>query len=157
MAIARVGTGSGDNTAGGVTSLTIPYTPSATGNLLALMGSFGGSGLGAVTVADNTSTSWTVRSASGPTFGDIAIVAYRENIPSGITSVTLTFGVTAFGHATVEEFSGVATSSSQDGAAVTATAASPASTLGSGNLTATGTTDLILAAAGADDSANTAW
>lgn len=153
MAIARVGTGSGKQNIAGATSKVITYSFTA-GNLGVVAGAF--SANTTVTVADSSATGWTVltQSDSGP---NVAFVAYRANMPAGITSVTISCTGSAFGAAAADEFSGVATSSPQDGSAVLATNNGPVNTLASGNLTASQAGDLIVGAASADDGSNVAW
>lgn len=153
MTITRFGTGSGKQSFVNQSSKTITYSFTA-GKHAVVAGSIYGT---TITVSDSSSTSWTVQKITdgGP---NSAFVAYRENMPSGITSVTVTSDILAYGAVWVDEWDGVATSSSQDGSAVTAVNnTTPVNSLGTGNITPTDPNCLIYAAGSADDNSTTAW
>lgn len=152
--ITRFGTGSGKQNFVSQGSKAIAYAFTA-GKHGIVSGSIYGT---TVSVVDSSSTAWTVVKVAdaGP---NLVFVAYRENMPSGITSVTPTSDNSgAYGAVWVDEWSGVATSSSQDGSAVTAVNnTTPVNSLATGNLTATDPNCLIYAVGSGDDGSNTAW
>lgn len=163
MAILRVGTGGTEQNFNAVTtsqSYTMPaYT---TGNWLALLFCVHGTGTtnSVPTVVGNTGGAWTVKNnvagASGNWFN--ATIAYLESAVAGITALTIG-NLDATGNfitAKSEQFSGVATSGSFD-TTQSANAASPATTLASGNITLADPNGLVLGVCIADDSSNTAW
>lgn len=156
MTIARVGAGSSVVEVNGGTSIPISYTPNAAGNLLTV--STGVVSNSTPTVADSGSTSWSVRSVSVNPSGlenEVAQVGYRENIPSGLTGVTVSIATTTYGWAKVEEWSGAATSSVYDATSgdVTANGGTNGTSLASGSLTPSDAADLILGICTNDDTA----
>jgi hypothetical protein len=167
--IARVGTGGTEQNFNSVTTsqtYTLPaYTP---GNWLCLPMVVHGTGTtnSVPTVTGSSGGAWNVRNnvigASGKWFN--ATIAYRENAPAGMTSVTIG-NLDATGNfitAKSEEFSGVATSNSLDTAAtgggqVNSSNAGPTGTLASGNMTTGNSGSLVIGICCSDDSANSSW
>jgi hypothetical protein len=108
---------------------------------------------GAPAVSDSSSTAWTIVEKRNAANAVIGFFAYRENLPSGITSVTvssLASGAITYGFS---EWNGVATSSSVD-QSLSATGANPLST---GSITNVDANCLVVAIGGSDDSSTSAW
>jgi hypothetical protein len=156
VAITRTGTGSGKVTVAGATTLVITITTTANRHLV-IAGSTAQQLLSSV--ADSGSGSWTIKiktSTIGAGAGNHgSYVAYSENRGS-ITSATLTFAGAAYSHAALDQWDGVATSSSFD-VQTDAEGAVSTDTWGSGNLTAGGNNYLIYGAASGDDSGANPW
>jgi len=154
--IARVGTGSGETSVTNATSFTISYTPAGTGRLLSCVGSVSVPSAGlTVSVADSSGTTWSTTLQADDN-QDVAFISDLENDRSGLTSVTVTLDGSGYGHAAVDEWSGVRKYGAKS-VSVLASANHPASTVASGNLVAADPNCLILGVCGADDSSNTAW
>ena len=125
-----------------------------THGVLEVTAAAGGGGYGAPTVSDSSSTAWTIIEKRNAANTVIGFFAYRENLPSGLTSVTvgsLASGAITYGFS---EWSGVATSSSVDQNPGGTTGANPLST---GSITNTDANCLIIALGASDDSNNLAW
>jgi hypothetical protein len=113
------------------------------------------------TITDSGSGSWTTVSVEvidpGTPVGYRTGISYSENRAS-ITDVTLSFGSGShYGWFKLDQFTGVKTSSSQDGAAVTASAARPQSSIASGNLSTTDPNCLIVGVSQMDDGGTGVW
>lgn len=142
---------------------SLGFTPTA-GRCLVVYGGFVvtvGTPSGGVTVADNLGGSWTVRYRSNASASYIAFIAWRENIPSGITSVSVTVPGTGspggYSSAAVDEFDDILASSALDQTSGGSGDMSAAA-VSSGNITTTWGHELLLTAAVSDDSSpNTAW
>ena len=134
------------------------FTPSA-GNMLIISGALvttGGFTPGVVSVTDSASGTWTLVKSEVGLYS--AFVAWRENIPSGLTSVTVNGNTSAFGFLSIDisEWSGMATASAQDQTNGASGNMAPAA-VSSGNITTTNADDLLLTAAASDDIGNTGW
>ena len=94
MSILRVGTGGAQaNQISIIAAFTYTIPAYTVGNHLVIFISQGDNGAtnNAPTVVDNLASAWTVKSTLAgltPLFDNVH-VAYRENVPSGITSVTV--------------------------------------------------------------------
>lgn len=146
--------GSTKQSPGVVTGFT--YSRAMTAGVLALLEvtAAGGGPYGAPTVSDSSATAWTVvekRNAANTVLG---FFAYRANLPSGITSVTvsgLASGAVSYGFS---EWNSVATTSPVDQNPGGTTGANPLST---GAITNVDANCLIVALGSSDDSNNLAW
>jgi len=133
------------------------FTPSA-GNMLVISGALATkTGTpGVVSVTDSASGTWTVVKSEVDIYS--AFIAWRENIPSGLTSVTVNGNTSTTGLLAVDisEWSGMATASAQDQTNGASGNMAPAA-VSSGNITTTNAVDLLLTAACSDGSGTTAW
>jgi hypothetical protein len=164
MAIARVGAGSGKKVfdAAGTTIQLTGITATTSGNILIVMGSLIYTGtVGTVTAVTDSSGSgtWVIRQTAASADKVLAFICYKENCGAGITTVTVTVNGDAgsnYAIASAEEYSGVATSSSQDqiNSAVGSSEPTPLST---GSITNADANDLLIACCGSDDSVNGTW
>jgi hypothetical protein len=114
----------------------------------------GAGAYGAPAVSDSSSTAWTIVEKRNAANTVIGFFAYRENLPSGITSVTvssLASGAITYGFS---EWNGVATSSSVDQNSGGTTGANPLST---GSITNVDANCLVVVIGGSDDSLTSAW
>lgn len=161
MTWARVGTGTGKKVVDSVAtgSTTITGLPSTTANnWLVCCGSIFQTGTTpaiAISLSDSSGAgSWTVLTSPNGN-NKYSFIAFKENIASGITTVTINAaGSSNFYCVSADEFSGGATTSSQD----KTTGATGARPLSTGSITNTGNpNDLIIAVANSDDSGSSAW
>jgi hypothetical protein len=162
MTIARVNTSGKKLINGGAEPYafgSLGFSPAA-GNCLVIYGGYvctgGTSGVSSVT--DNLGGTWTTRTQFSGPGTHVAFIAWRENIPAGITTVTVhgVGGASGYVAIAVDEFTDIVTASAQDqtngGSGAMASAA-----VSSGNVTTTNAADLLLTAAVSDDNGTTAW
>jgi len=162
MTIARVGTGAALVSVQNTTQAVVTYTPGGSGRLLVVQGGALYTGTdGTLTVTDNLGSTWSVilkRSTAAQQ--SYAYLAYLENCPAGITSVTVSFNQSAvYGHAKLDEWTGVATVSPLNAQQLDIATPAPKNSLTTGNLSPTDPNCLIYGVAEAEYSGgiNAPW